>query len=137
MNEHEIERFARRLGDGAAERLQVEAVVGGVLERLRAGEGRTPTLGWWRGQRTLILRIAAVLAVLAGGSVIARGALERGAAPATVTMPAPVLAGLSSDELEEVFDSLAVEAPVHEFAVGGLESLSNAQLKELLQQMEG
>ena len=137
MNEHEIERLARSLGDGAAERLHVEGVVAGVLERLRAREVGARVPARFRERWSVILRVAAILAVLAGGSLIARGALERGTARAPAAIPAPGLAGLSTDELEEVFDSLAVAEPVHEYAAGGLASLNDAQLKELLQQMEG
>lgn len=139
MNEYEIERFARGLGARAAARLRVETLVSGVLERLRAGEvgAGKRGVGLFRGRGTLVLRIAAAVVVLAGAGLVARDALEHGAAPGTSAIPAPVLAGLSTDELEEVFDSLAVEAPVHEFAVGGLESLNETQLKQLLQQMEG
>jgi hypothetical protein len=136
MNEHEIEQFARGLGDRAAARLHVETVVSGVLQRLRAGGGLTRR-GLFRGRGATFLQIAAALAVLAGGGIVLRSALERGTATPTSAMPAPVLGGLSTDELEEMFDSLAVEAPVHEFAAGGLESLNEAQLTELLQQMEG
>ena len=136
MNEHEIEQFARGLGDQAARRLHVEAVVSGVLGRLRAG-GTLKRHGMLRGRGGTLLQIAAALVVLVGGGVIARSVLEHGAGTAASVMPAPVLGGLSTDELEEMFDSLAVEAPVHEFAVGGLESLNETQLKELLQQMEG
>jgi hypothetical protein len=136
MNEHEIEQFARGLGDEAARRLRVEAVVSGVLQRLRAGEAQQRQ-GLLRGRSGRLLEIAAAVVVLVGGGVIARSALEHGAGTPTSAMPAPVLGGLSTDELEEMFDSLAVEEPVHEFAAGGLESLNETQLKELLQQMEG
>ena len=139
MNEQRIEQLARGLGDRAAERLDVETVVSGVLRRLRAGGGGVEERrsGLLRGRGRTLLRIAAALAVLAGGGLVARGALERGAVATTSAVPAPVLVGLSTDELEEVFDSLAVEAPVHEFAAGGLESLTETQLRDLLQQMEG
>jgi hypothetical protein len=136
MNEHEIEQFARGLGDGAAARLHVESAVSGVLHRLRA-DGAPKRPGLLRGRGGMFLRIAAAVVVLVGGGVVARSALEHGAAVQRSAMPAPVLGGLSTDELEEVFDSLAVEAPVHEFAAGGLESLNDTQLKELLRQMEG
>ena len=137
MDAHEIERFARGLGDRAAQRLQVEAVAAGVLQRLRAGGAREPRPGRLRGRGPLILRMAAAVAVLAGGGLVARSALERSPQVAARVVPTPALAGLSSDELEEVFDSLAVEAPVHEFAASGLASLDEAQLTELLQEMEG
>jgi hypothetical protein len=137
MNEHDIERFARGLGDRAAQRLRLEAVAAGVLERLRASGAAERRPGLFRGRGVALLRIAAALAVLAGGGLIVRSALDRGTNVATRAVPTPVLTGLSTDELEEVFDSLAVEAPVHEFAAGGLESLNETQLTELLQQMEG
>jgi hypothetical protein len=136
MNEHEIERLARGLGERAAARVEVEAVVSGVLRRLRGG-GAVQRAGPFRARGIMLLQIAAALAVLVGSGVVARSVLQHGAASSTSAMPAPVLGGLSTDELEEMFDSLAVEVPVHEFAAGGLESLNETQLTELLQQMEG
>lgn len=83
-----------------------------------------------------MLRLAAAVAVLVTGGVLVREALENGSEPAAV-MIAPILRDLSADELMEVFDSLGVEAPVHEGVAIGLESLNEAQLNELLRLLEG
>jgi len=135
MDEHQIERVAKVLGDRAAERLDVERVAGAVVARLRADHAAVPRPArLWR-RAPMVLRLAAALAVLVTGGVLVRGALENGAEPAAII--APILRDLSADELTEVFDSLGVEAPVHESVAVGLESLNEAQLRELLRLMEG
>lgn len=84
----------------------------------------------------MALRLAAALAVLVTGGVLVRGALDHGSETGAV-VSAPILHDLSVDELAEVFDSLAIEAPVHDGVAIGLESLNEAQLNELLRLMEG
>ena len=106
--------MARGLGDRAAERLDVETVVSGVLRRLRAGGGGVEERrsGLLRGRGRTLLRIAAALAVLAGGGLVARGALERGAVATTSAVPAPVLtAALSEpkDTIEEVYEPYLIQ----------------------------
>lgn len=135
MQDHEIEQLAKGAGRRAADQLDVERVVAGVVARLRADRApvRQPARGWRRGP--MLLRLAAALAVLVTGGVLVRGALENGAEPAAIMVP--ILRDLSADELTEVFDSLGVEAPVHEGVAVGLESLNEAQLRDLLRLMEG
>lgn len=136
MEDHEIERLVRAMGAGPADRLDVERAAAGVVARLRAdrANAQRPKRAWWTAP--MVLRLAAALAVLVTGGVLVRGALERGSQPGAV-VPAPILRDLSVDELAEVFDSLAIEAPVHEGVAIGLESLTEAQLNELLRLMEG
>ena len=135
MDEHQIERLAKDLGAGAADRLDVEHVAAGVLARLRADRATAgrPARIWWGPP--MVLRLAAALAVLVTGGVLVRGALENGSEPAALI--APILGDLSADELTEMFDSLGVEVPVHDGVAIGLESLNEAQLSELLRLMEG
>jgi hypothetical protein len=137
MDDHKIEQVARRLGARAGDRLDVEAVAAGVVARLRGDRTAAPGPARLRWNATVVLRAAAAVAVLAVGGLVARDALKGGGTRAAPAVEAPILSSLSSDELEEVFDSLAVEAPVHEFAASGLQSLNETQLQELLQQMEG
>ncbi|MBI2401173.1 MAG: hypothetical protein HYW06_07440 [Gemmatimonadetes bacterium] len=136
MDEHQIERVAKALGARAADRLDVDRLAAGVVARLRADRAtvRRPARVWWSSPA--MLRLAAAVAVLVTGGVLVREALENGSEPAAV-MIAPVLRDLSADELMEVFDSLGVEAPVHEGVAIGLESLNEAQLNELLRLLEG
>ncbi len=134
MDEHQLERVAKTLGARAADQLDVERVAAAVVARLRADRAETerPQRVWWTAP--MVLRLAAALAVLVAGGVLVRGALENGSES---PMVAPILRDLSTDELTEVFDSLSVEAPVHDGVAIGLENLSEAQLKELLRLMEG
>jgi hypothetical protein len=137
MEDHDMERVAKSLGAQAADRLDVERVTAGVLARLRAddAQARAPRRPWWAPP--VLLRLAAALAVLVGGGILARGALRHPAAHSTAVVSVPILRELTNDELIEVFDSLGVETPVHEGLAVGLESLNEAQLKELLSLMEG
>jgi hypothetical protein len=137
MEDHDIERVATSLGAHAADRLDVEQVAARVLARLRADSAqvRAPRRWWWAPR--VLLRLAAALAVLIGGGILARGALRHPAPPPTAVVSVPILRELTNDELIEVFDSLGVETPVHEGLAVGLESLNEAQLKELLSLMEG
>lgn len=129
------EELARRLGDAAAERLDLGRVADGVVARLRADREPDRSIAriWWR--RPAALRIAAALAVLLGGAVVFRSTLEQ--PESTALVPAPVLRELSTDQLEEVFDSLGYEAPISEQVVIGLDDLDEGQLRELLRLMEG
>jgi hypothetical protein len=136
MEDHELERVAGSLGARAARRLDVERVAAGVLARLRAEqeESPLPRRTWWAAP--MLLRLAAVLALLVTGGILTRGAW-RHAAPPSAVVSVPMLRELTNDELIEVFDSLAVETSVHDGLAVGLENLNEAQLKELLSLMEG
>jgi hypothetical protein len=65
MNEHEIERIARRLGARASEGLDVDALAHRVTARLRVARDREPAqrVSRW-------LAIAAGLAILVAGSLV-------------------------------------------------------------------
>ncbi len=137
MEDHELEELAKALGQRPAAQLDVERVAANVLARLRAdrAEALRPKRAWWTAP--MVLRLVAAVAVLVTGGVLVRGALDRGRSPAVAMVTAPILRGLSADELTEVFDSLAIEAPIHDGVAIGLESLNEAQLKELLRLLEG
>jgi hypothetical protein len=132
MNQEELERIAARLGERAAARLNVDRTAAAVVARLRAP---VRTAHWW--ERPAVLKMAAAVALMVGGGTVAVKTL-RHTVPAEAS--APVIASLqalSSDELEEVFDSLATDATVNEGAPVGLHDLTSEQLRELLQRMEG
>ena len=133
MKQDELERIAARLGRQAAARVDVEQTAAAVVERLRAP---MRMVHWW--ERPAVLRMAAAVALVVGGGTIAVKTLHR--LPVEQTAAAPVVASLqtlSSDELEEVLDSLGTESPANEGTTAGLHDLTSEQLRELLQRMEG
>ena len=128
MDERELERLAERLGHRRAAQLDPDRTAAGVLARLRAR--REPA--WWASPA--LLRLAAAVTIMVGAGVFA---YRVGYAPGRATLPAPVaLRTLSNNELEEVLDSLAYEAPTFEQAAG-MGNLTEDQLRELLGKMEG
>jgi hypothetical protein len=135
MDEKEIERVAPGLGRRAGERLDVEAVARGVVERLReaatadrvVASRPRPLLRW--------LATAAAIALVAAGSVVTFRAQPPSGDRAG--QPAADLYDLSSDELAEVLDSLSWNAPVSTRFASGLEDLDAEQLQALLALMEG
>ena len=133
MNEQELEQIAARLGQRAAARVNAEQTAAAVLARLRAP---VRTVHWW--ERPALLRMAAAVALVVGGGVVAMKTLHQNAGGQTAA--APVVASLqtlSPDELEEVLDSLATEGSTNEGSAAGLHDLTSEQLRELLQRMEG
>jgi len=141
VSEQDLERLARGLGERAGERLDVERLAAGVVARLRAPapavERRLPWAAW---RAPLLLRWAAALAAIVVGGLTVRAAFQTGsrqpALPGAVAS-VPLLDDLSTEELVEVFDSLAVEAPVYPEVVAGLQALDEGQLRELLRRLEG
>ena len=132
MDERELERVAKRLGRVAVERLDVERTAQAVVARLRVEP--VPVV-WWRRTRVLQATAAAAMILLTVG-VLVRGQTDRDVIT-LLDVAVPVeLQALEVDELEEVFDSLAVDGPVYELAVN-LEDLTEGQLEELLRTMEG
>jgi hypothetical protein len=136
MNEHDLERIARQLGEPAARLIDTERVATKVVERLRS----TPP-GADRPIRRLLLatplalRIAAAVVLLVtGGVVTGRLLVDR---TESVALGAPFLPDLSADQLTEVLDSLALEAPLPDDLAVGLSDLTEEQLRELLKLMEG
>jgi hypothetical protein len=132
MNEKELERIAGSLGRRAADRLDVERAAVTVVTRLRSEPAQRPA--WWAGPT--LLRLAAAIAITLGGLFTYRLVSRR---PSTVSPDVPVAAlqTLSPDELEEVLDSLSIEAPAYETVAVGLHDLNDQELSELLHRMEG
>jgi hypothetical protein len=133
MNEKDLERIAGGLGRAAGERIDVERTARAVISRLRTRE--TPRMAaWWATPG--LLKIAAAVTLTIGAGLFGYQSMNRSVTPASDSVAFGELQALSSDELEEVFDSLAVEAPAHQVAVG-LHDLDDEQLTQLLQRMEG
>ena len=133
MTEERLEAIAKRLGDEAAERIDVEETARAVVSRLRAED--RPRV--WIPR---FLQVAAV-AVLAVGVAWAGwvGLFSvRDSAPAEFALAVPVvLAELNQGELTEIDDSLDTSGPIDESLEAGLSDLTESELNELLRLMEG
>jgi len=139
LHDDKLQEVARRLGARAAERLDVERTAQAVVERLRT-EPRAAVRIWGWIQPAW-LRIAAVLLLLIGASVVALNVQG----PRLTTPLPPASAGgelseLSGDELRIVL--AALEEPGAErqgvsSQDAGLEDLSAPQLRALLESLEG
>jgi hypothetical protein len=132
LEDAELRALARRLGAGAAERLDVEQTATAVLQRLKD----QPIAGriWW--QRPAALRFAAALVLVVGGGLVARH--YRGS-----THPAPYVAeelrGLSTDQLREMLSSLdeTLDLQAPSPADADLDDLNVEQLRAVLRFLEG
>ena len=135
MNEQQIERLARQLGERAAREVDVERTAAAVLHRLRTDPAtRRP---WW--SKPAVLRVAASLVLLLGGALAIRAYVATGDGGPAEATPALVVSldGLSESELTEMLDSMVTETPVYELVGAGLEDLNETQLEELLAQLDG
>lgn len=134
MDDRQLEQLAKGLGQRAAEGLDVEATASAVLRRLKAEPIR---ILWWKRAPVIRSLAAAAVLILTAG-ILVTNQLGPNGSGAVVGAPVPVeLAALSETELEEVFDSLYVEAPVYELADAALGDLTEGELEELLRLMEG
>lgn len=130
MDERDLERIAAQLGSRGASRIDVDRTAWAVLARLKTER----VVRWWASPA--LLRIAAGVALTVGAGLFAYRAARTPERPAAVASPV-LLQSLSRDELEEVLDSLAFEAPAFEHVAVGLHDLNDDQLRELLRNMEG
>ena len=131
-----LEDAARRLGAGAADRLDVERTVQAVLTHLRE-EPRGPLRAAWAWSRPAWLKIAAALVIVAGAGVVTRGVRQTpsGAAAPVETVD---LSDMSAPQLRELLRTVeqpGTQEPVSSQDVG-LEDLSPAQLRTLLASLE-
>ncbi len=133
MDERQLERLAKRLGERAEAKLDVELTARAVLKRLREEPVRVV---WWRRAPVLQGLAVAAVVVLTAGILVTSHVLDGGRTPAELFAPVE-LQELSLEELEEVYDSLALEAPVYEMVAVGLHDLNESELEELLRLMEG
>ena len=131
MNERDLEHLAGRLGRRDAQSVDPDRVAGRVVARLDAAERRSPGRGW----RWAVVGAAAVLVGAVGFGLRSDKTVEGPTGPASAITIA-TLDALSSEELDEVLDSLSVAAPVSD-QLAGLDDLDAGQLSELLARMEG
>ncbi len=130
----ELERLARGLGAAAAERLDLDRTVQGVLGRLKSARVEERPL--WAQPR--VLRIAAAVIVLIGGGFAARALLQPSPAPVAAARGGSEVDDLSADQLSQLLPALdsagdAADAPDE----GGIEGLSATELRRLLAAMRG
>lgn len=133
MTHHDdrLEAMARRLGRDAADRVDPEGTAQAVVARLRVAR---PATRWWP---TGVLRVAAAVIVLVSGVVLVPRLLLDRASQQQVYVPPAELEELAAADLVAVLDSLKSEAPVSDLVSGGLNEMSETELRELLLVMEG
>jgi len=131
MNDDNLERLAKQLGERLAADIDPQKTAWAVLARLRSAPQRRP---WWRRVGLVPVAAAATL-MLVSGLAIRQWVSSGGSG---MTLPVPVeLQDLAHEELAEVLDSLEWEVPVSELVPLTLADLSESELRELLQSMEG
>lgn len=137
-DEARIEQLAKRLGAGAAERLDVRATAQKVVERLRQAPAQRATWvqpGW--------LRIAAAVVLLVGsGVLVGRLTVVRHPPvnPHAAHYVADDLNDLSTAELRDVlasFDDIINSDSVAMPDSSDLHELDAQQLREVLRALEG
>lgn len=132
VSDERIEALARRLGEAAAARVDPYQVAQGVLARLRRETVVRPV---W--QRAIALRVAAALVLVASAGLVVRHLVPPAPMRDTAAVVPLTLEELEAFELAQVLDSLAVEAPIAESTPATLADLSEAELRELLEALEG
>ena len=139
LHDDKLREVARRLGAGAAERLDVERTAQAVVTQLRAEpRAEVRVLGWIR---PAWLRIAALLVIVVGAAVVVRSLWHK---QPTATVPV-VAAGaelneLSADQLRQVLESVGQQGGEHETVSSqevSLDDLSALELRALLESLEG
>ena len=136
MNDEKLENLAKRLGSGAAARLDVDATARKVVQRLREPAPRVT----WIPQTWM--RIAATVVILVGGAVALRQVRIGGDSPEHVAhFVADDLNDLSADQLRDVLSSFDVIVTTDTVAVpessGDLRELDAQQLRAVLRSLEG
>ena len=131
MNDHELERLARGLGERQAGRLDVEAVAGAVADRLRQAP-QTDRVRWASPEW---LRVAATLVFLLGA-----GALLQRLSPASAAQHYALddLRDLTASELAQMLAGLdwTLTGDDPDSTNLELEDLTPAQLQTLLRSLE-
>ncbi len=128
--EERLVRLARQLGRLEGSHVDSRRVASAVLARLRA----QPAKRSWRSIRRLVPLVAAASVLVALG--VGLRALTHGSAAAEAAVPIEI-ADLPVDALQEVLDSLALDAPMPELVHVALDELSESELTALLEAMEG
>lgn len=138
MEDAKLEQLARRLGAGAAERLNVERVAAAVVERLRREpevERHSPSR-WWVQPKWL--RAAAIVVLMIGVGVVVRQLLQGGSRHQAHYI-AEDLQDLSANQLREVLSTLdeTLQAATPPSSDDDLYDLTTEQLQALLRSLEG
>jgi hypothetical protein len=138
MDDGKLEELARRLGAGAAERLNVARVAGAVVERLRNEpkiEPRGPSPSWMQPKW---LRVAAVVVLMVGVGLVVRGRMQSGSRHSAHYI-AEELQDLSTNQLREVLSTLdeTLEGATPPSSEDDLNDLTTEQLQALLRSLEG
>ena len=143
-DDNRLNEIAQRVGERAAERLDVQATARKVVERLRAGDqGEEPRRPSW--VQPVWLRIAAAIVLLAGGVFlvqrVATDEMESGHQGVAAHIVADDLADLTTAQLQEVltdFDQLMDSTVSPEDSAGAeYEELDAQQLQTVLRSLEG
>ena len=137
MDDAKLEQLARRLGAGAAERLNVERVAGAVVERLRnETEERHRPSPWWVQPKWL--RAAAIVVLMIGVGVVVRQLLQSGSRHEAHFI-AEDLQDLSANQLREVLSTLdeTLQAATPPSSEEDWNDLTTEQLQALLRSLEG
>jgi hypothetical protein len=132
IDERDLERLARRLGEDAEARLDVDRVAARVAARLAESGGVARVRPVWRW-----LAAAAGLVLVAGAGFLTFGT---DGTPPGVGRPPGLTASLhdlSVPELYTVLDSLDQPAPLRLSSDASLDDLDAEQLQTLLTMMEG
>jgi len=131
-----LENLAKRLGNAAAARLDVEATARKVVARLR--EQPAQRASWIQ---PAWLRIAAALVIMVGGAVALRQSIVRVTNPHPAHLVADDLNDLSADELRDVLSSFDDLISNDTVAVPegstDLHELDAQQLRAVLRSLEG
>ncbi len=130
-DDRDVERLAPRLGRQAAARVDAQKTVWAVLARLRREPERR---SWWRRVKLVPLAAAAAVLIASGLAVEA----WRNAGNGGIVFPLPSeIEELAAAELTEVLDTLELEVPMAEIMPATLSDLSESELMQLLESMEG
>ena len=141
VHDEALRQVARRLGAEAAERLDVERTAQAVVARLRAGDAPArPPIRW---MQPAWMRAAAGVVLIIGGGLLVYHRWNTPPVlpfqPDSAQHDTSELAGLSSDQLQDVLNGLdkTVEmTPTVHAGEAGIEDLSEPQLQSLLKAME-
>jgi hypothetical protein len=139
LHDGKLQEVARRLGAGAADRLDVERTAQVVVARLRT-EPRADVRVLGR-IRPAWLRIAALLVIVVGAGVVVRSLwYKQPTATALVAAAGAELNDLSADQLRQVLEAVGEPSGEHETVSSqdvSLEDLSALELRALLESLEG
>jgi hypothetical protein len=135
LQDGELVAAVRRMGDRAADQLDLSRTARGVVARWRAEQVRRRPV--W--QSPAFLRVAAALVLLVGGIETWEHRQLTRAEVVAVEPTDAGLEGLSADELQALLPAVEQPAAVVESTANdaGLEGLNNYELRSVLTSMGG